>query len=86
MLPVQTVEAEQLARRDDHLMRQQALEHPPDIDLAQRTHPDRCPALWLDKMQGIAQALLQQLGHLTFTLLEQPSQYQQVLIDAAAAI
>ncbi|MNX69757.1 hypothetical protein D3C86_1009880 [compost metagenome] len=48
MLPMQTVEAEQFARRDDHLLRQQALEHTAHIDPAQRTHPDRCTALRLD--------------------------------------
>ncbi|MCY1427465.1 hypothetical protein D9M71_433120 [compost metagenome] len=86
MLPVQAVEAEQLARRDDHLMRQQALEHTTDIDPTQRAHPDRCTTLRLDEMQGITQSLLQQQGHLILAVIEQPPQHQQVLINATAAI
>src|SRR5690349_17849337 len=86
MLPVQAVQAEQFARCDHHLMRQQALEYPTHIDPTQWAQPDRCTALRLDEMQGISQSLLQHQGHLTLALLEYPSQHQQVLIDATAAV
>ncbi|MCY1311574.1 hypothetical protein D9M70_618880 [compost metagenome] len=67
-------------------MPEQTLEHPAHIDPAQRTQPDRRAALGLDVLQGVAQSLLEQPGHLVLAVLEAPTQYLQVLIDASVAV
>ncbi|MNR50335.1 hypothetical protein D3C85_1698410 [compost metagenome] len=70
MLRVQPLQTEQFSRRDHHLVLEQPLKHSMHIDLAQRAGPDRRATLGIDELQGIAQTLLQQLGHLHFSILE----------------